>query len=195
MCPEYSGAEPEQPSQEGGLVHPLHRQNVPTDIWLDQRLGDVCAPSALLRNERGASRVTAEINVTLEIEAERCRHFGERPMHEADGLVPAGKALAQPLLHEQRSGTKQNDLHGPLKPSIRIPLSHVRPLDAAFMRRGSIWCSWIGSKSLARNRSPAAKTGSSDPVPLTSCPYAVFRPSRTSRGYPRIAFVSLNMPL
>ena len=34
--------------------------------------------------------------------------------------------------------------------------------------------------------SPAFRTGFSDPVSLTFCPYVVFRPSRTSRGHPRI---------
>ena len=43
-------------------------------------------------------------------------------------------------------------------------LSYVRPLDAAFIRRGPIWCTWTGSKSLQRARSPARLTGFSDPV-------------------------------
>ncbi len=42
--------------------------------------------------------------------------------------------------------------------------SYVRPLDAAFIRRGPVWCSWIGSKSLPRARSPASGAGFSDPV-------------------------------
>ena len=34
--------------------------------------------------------------------------------------------------------------------------------------------------------SPAYFTGFPDPVSLTFCPYVVFRPNRTNRGYPRI---------
>ena len=78
------------------------------------RLRYVRTPSTLLRDERGASRVTPEIDVALEIDAERCRHFGERPVHHADGLVPAGKAFAQPLLHEQWGGAEQNDVQAPI---------------------------------------------------------------------------------
>ena len=59
--------------------------------------------------------------------------------------------------------------------------------NAAFMRRGL-----YGVRGSDPNRfggmldSPAFRTGFPDPVSLTFCPYVVFRPSRTSRGHPRI---------
>ena len=59
--------------------------------------------------------------------------------------------------------------------------------EAAFMRRGPIWCSWIGSRSVRRYASqPCVSYWFSDSVFLTFCPYVVFRPNRTNRVYPRI---------
>ena len=71
--------------------------------------------------------------------------------------------------------------------TVVCPASEMRH---SFIRRGPIWCTWIGSKSLQRARSPSFGTGFSDPAFNDLCPYVVCRPHRTDQGYPQIALSS-----
>ena len=88
-------------------------------------------------------------------------------------------------IFEDRASSGRSDRPG-LAETLGWTLNLIVILqDAAFMRCGPIWCSWIGSKSESRVRNPTASTGSSDPVSLTSCPHVVLRPNRTAnRAHP-----------
>ncbi|MGH3930834.1 MAG: hypothetical protein ACRDTF_12740 [Pseudonocardiaceae bacterium] len=56
----------------------------------------------MIINQDGGTGAAAVVDVPVQIPAERCAHLGERPMGYPDQLEPAGQALGQPTLDQQR---------------------------------------------------------------------------------------------
>ena len=121
LLPGVAAAELEQPTQECRLVHPGEQEHVAADRGLDQRIEDVPPPAGLVADQRRGPRVAAEEDELVEGDPEGGPHLRERPVRDAEDLEPAGQALGEPLLHEQRRRSEQDHLQPATGAGVLVP--------------------------------------------------------------------------
>src|SRR5665647_1714966 len=113
----------EQPSEQRGLVDAGEQQHVAGDGGLDERVEHIATPAGRRSDERRGARVSPEVQVVVEAEAERLLHLRERPVGQVQLLEAACQALGEPARDEQRGGAEDDHLEGRAGARVFIPQS------------------------------------------------------------------------
>ena len=77
--------------------------------------------SAQSRASASSSRISSEIDVTVEVEPECRGHFCERPVRKTDGFKTTKHAFAQPSLHEKWRGPQHDHVQREAFMSVSVP--------------------------------------------------------------------------